>query len=306
MVEEFKESEGERVADANWARIVNKILSDTDLRRGLLQSSLPLTIFPGYEVALKTGTTQDYRDAWTFGYTPFLVVGVWAGNTENTRMVKQGSSIVAAIPMWSNFMREAIKNYQSEAFVPPTPQTPSMKPMLNGEYVTLENGKPVAHTILYYANRNDPLGPAPPNPADDPQFANWELGVREWLSEHQPFLQDLSIPLSFPTSSDPSQASVETAGLGNRILIRNVVPASGETMGSGFTVSADIASGEELRVIELRQNGEVRNVINVSGRAFRYQYYFFGPLEGENLFEIRVLNAAGTSETSSFVVKRKN
>ncbi|MBI2053250.1 MAG: hypothetical protein HYT41_00685, partial [Candidatus Sungbacteria bacterium] len=46
-------------------------------RAGLFHGSINLTVFPGYDAALKTGTTNDYRDAWAMGYAPSLAVGVW-------------------------------------------------------------------------------------------------------------------------------------------------------------------------------------------------------------------------------------
>lgn len=79
----------EKVINQQYPRMINKILSDGGLRAGLFQNSLGLTVFPGYDVALKTGTTNDYRDAWAMGYTPSLVVGVWAGNNNNTPMQKR-------------------------------------------------------------------------------------------------------------------------------------------------------------------------------------------------------------------------
>ncbi len=300
VVEEWKPPEEERVADPQFPRLVNKILSDTDLRTGLLQASLPLTIFPGYQVALKTGTTQDYRDAWTFGYTPFLVVGVWAGNTENTQMTRQGSSIVAAIPMWSNFMREAIKNYQPEFFTEPAPLTLPQKPMLNGEYTSMRSGKVEAHSVLYYVKKNDPQGPEPENPSEDPQFVNWEYAVQKWLSENNPTLGAPSLPVQNLVLPKPEEVI-----LGDKILIRNVFPASGEDKKSPFIVSAEIISGEELALVELYQNGKLRNSINISGRTFNYQYYFYDSLEDENLFEIKVTNIKEKTETASFLVRKK-
>ena len=83
----------------------------------------------------KTGTTNDYRDAWAMGYTPSLTVGVWAGNNNNAPMQKKGTSILAAVPIWSAFLRETIKNYSSEPFNSPNPIEVVSKPMLNGQYI---------------------------------------------------------------------------------------------------------------------------------------------------------------------------
>lgn len=177
-----------KVVDPQYPRMINKILSDKDLRSGLFLNSLGLTVFPGHDVALKTGTTNDYRDAWSVGYTPSLVVGVWAGNNDNTPMQRKGTSILAAVPIWSAFMNQVIQKYPSESFNEPDPVPLPNKPMLNGQYaipssisgVTL----PQIHSILYYVDKSDPLGPIPQNPSDDPQFINWETAVMDWLRQN--------------------------------------------------------------------------------------------------------------------------
>ncbi len=187
VLEQFKD-EAEQVIEPRYVRMINSILSDVELRSGLLSGSLPLTIFEGYQVALKTGTTNDYRDAWTIGYSPFITVGVWAGNSNNNAMVRQGGSILAALPMWSNFMREAIKNYQPEAFPTADPGIVADNPVLNGQHIIyLENGSstPQVHEILYYIQKNNPLDFSPPH-TDDPQFMNWEIPTLQWARQHIP------------------------------------------------------------------------------------------------------------------------
>lgn len=166
------------ILNENTARLVTDILKDTDTRRGLFQSSLPLTIFPGYEVALKTGTTQFFQDAWTFGYSYNLVVGVWAGNTDGTPMTPGGASIVAALPIFHEFFFQAIKlSYVTkEKFTPPIKRTIN-KPMLNGKWITSYG----IHNILFYVDRNNPFQEIPGFKSVDPQFWNWESGVRKWF-----------------------------------------------------------------------------------------------------------------------------
>ena len=171
-----------QVADPQNVRLVNNILSDANARSGLFQNSLDLTVFPGYDVALKTGTSNDYRDAWSMGYTPDLVVGVWAGNNNNTPMQRNGSSILAAVPMWHAFMAQALTEYRPDTFPAPATTTPPSKPILAGNY-TANNQ---IHTILYYVDKNDPTGPPPADPAADPQFNNWETGVINWAQQNIP------------------------------------------------------------------------------------------------------------------------
>jgi membrane carboxypeptidase/penicillin-binding protein len=186
----------QQVIDPQYIRTINKILSDVQLRSGLFQSSLNLTIFDGYEVALKTGTTNDYRDAWVIGYTPFIVVGVWAGNSDYTPMQRNGGSVLAAVPIWSNFLRNVINRFPQERFSEPEPIS-STKPMLNGQYINViqkENGEssPQIHNILYYVNKDNPQEEYSfPNPGNDPQFNNWEIPVIQWAQSNIPdFIQN--------------------------------------------------------------------------------------------------------------------
>ena len=164
-----------QVADAQSVDLINDILSDAAARAPLMGGSQDLTVFPGYDVALKTGTSNDYRDAWSLGYTPSLVVGVWAGNNNDAAMQKAGSSILAAVPMWNAFMTQALPEVPNTTFVQPNPVS-AAKPVLGGQYVI--DGQ--VHDILYYVDKADPTGPDPTNPARDPQYNNWEVGVENW------------------------------------------------------------------------------------------------------------------------------
>lgn len=170
--------QGTQVIEPQYARLINNILSDAAARSPLFQNSLNLTVFPDREVALKTGTTNNYKDAWAIGYTPSLVVGVWAGNNDSRPMQRQGGSILAAIPIWNAFLSEVFGNYPAESFNNPDPAVTGNKPMLDGEYII--NGQ--VHDILYYVDKNNPLGPIRENPGVDPQFINWELPVNLWAA----------------------------------------------------------------------------------------------------------------------------
>lgn len=169
-----------QVIEPQYPRLINDILSDQDARRPLFESSFNLTVFPDRDVALKTGTTNDYRDAWVLGYTPSLVVGVWAGNNDNTPMQRSGGSILAAVPIWSTFMNEALTKFPIETFNKPESISVA-KPMFDGNY--LSNGE--IHSILHYADRSDSSGPIPGNPSQDPQYGLWEAPVRAWAIQNR-------------------------------------------------------------------------------------------------------------------------
>lgn len=95
---------GEQVIRAEHAYLISSILSDYDARRPMFGANSILNLpFP---VAAKTGTTDDFRDNWTLGYTPDLAVGVWVGNPDNAEM-EGTSGVTGAAPIWAEYMQAA-------------------------------------------------------------------------------------------------------------------------------------------------------------------------------------------------------
>lgn len=165
-----------RVLPTQTARQINSILSD-QVARAPLYGPFSSASIPG--VAVKTGTTNDYRDAWIIGYTPNLVVGTWAGNNDNSPMVKRVSGLVVA-PIWRAVMDRILDKFSQEPFPSPDPETEALKPVLAGQTAG-------AHSILYWVDKNNPRGPIPSNPSSDPQFQYWEFGVNLWAQTHPVF-----------------------------------------------------------------------------------------------------------------------
>lgn len=116
---EKKEPRGVRVLDKNAVRLLNDVLSDNKARAPMFGFFSPL-YFEGYQVAVKTGTTQDFRDAWTIGYTPSIVVGVWVGNNNGEPIQKQPGAMVAA-PIFHEFLSKVLEKFPKENFPLPEP-----------------------------------------------------------------------------------------------------------------------------------------------------------------------------------------
>lgn len=171
-----------RVLPEGTVRGISSILSDNVARTPLYGSNSPL-YFGGRDVAVKTGTTNDYRDAWIVGYTPNLAVGAWAGNNDNSPMERKVSGLIVA-PMWRELMDRTLPKVSHESFPPPPPVDPNLKPILRGEWYG--GSADSIHSELYWIDRRNPTGPAPSNPGADPQFRNWEYSVRRWASTYTP------------------------------------------------------------------------------------------------------------------------
>lgn len=198
--------------DTEIARTINELLSDNEARVPTFNPRSSL-YFPDRQVAAKTGTTQDSRDAWVIGYTPSLVAGVWAGNNDNSPMNKSGLSIMVAGPIWHRFVELALSSAPPEGFTAPEKKT-AEKPILRGLYRTGQIvkidkiSKKLAtlftppelveemsfgeiRSILTYVDKETPLGDPPLNPYLDPQYHNWQEGINQWLKSN-------TLPISEP------------------------------------------------------------------------------------------------------------
>lgn len=182
---------GSSVLPKEIALKISSILSDNVARAPSFGQTSALH-FPTRDVAVKTGTTNDYRDAWIIGYTPSVAVGAWAGNNDNSPMEKKVAGFIVA-PMWRAFMDRVISKYSNESFEEPLfeDQT-NLKPVLKGIWQggmqsTTTNNIVVSggvHSILNWVNKDDPRGEIPENPNNDPQFERWEYSVRKWADEN--------------------------------------------------------------------------------------------------------------------------
>lgn len=173
VIEDNTQNGGAQVLPTQVAQEINDVLSDPVARAPLGEQAY--TTFPGYDVALKTGTTNNYRDAWTIGYTPNLVVGVWAGNNDNSSMVKKVSGFIVG-PLWHEFMSYAISTRPNESFTKTEIDESGLKPILRGQWqVPGSDGR--IHSILYWVDKDNPLGPSPSSPASDSQFHLWDPSV---------------------------------------------------------------------------------------------------------------------------------
>lgn len=109
VIEDHTKNEaGKRVLSEAVSYMVANILADNQARSPAFGTNSLLNI-PGHTVAVKTGTTDNKRDNWTFGFTPELVVGVWVGNNNNAPMNPQLSSgITGAAPIWNKIMTQLL------------------------------------------------------------------------------------------------------------------------------------------------------------------------------------------------------
>lgn len=157
--------------------LISSMLSDNVARTPSYGANSSL-YFKNRPVAVKTGTTNDYKDVWIVGYTPSLVIGMWAGNNDNTPIDKRTAGFVLA-PIWRKAMNRGVENTLVEYFPDPLPND-SSKSILKGEYCESDG----IHTILTSVIKGNPNGPYPSSPMSDSQYPLWETSLSDWLSKH--------------------------------------------------------------------------------------------------------------------------
>lgn len=291
-----------QVMNPQYPRLINDILSDVKTRSALFHSSLNLTVFSGHEVALKTGTTNDYRDAWSIGYTPELVVGVWAGNNDNIPMKQRGSSILAAIPMWNAFLKEALKDQPLVTFNKPEPNF-SKKAILRGESVVkykIDNKTyPQIHNILHYLDKDDPRGDWPKNPENSSQFLNWEEPVLSWAESSIPnfsTIYNLPLPPGIKEESEDAvlQSTITFLSQKNGDFIKT----------KNINVIAQINSHFDIKTIELLFNDVLMDKRTGSfGITFNYQFSLVPKkIELQNSLKIKISDVFGNQTEQEIIL----
>jgi penicillin-binding protein 1C len=107
VVFEHQQPPPQQVMRVEHAYLISSILSDNEARSSAFGPNSVLNL--PFSVAVKTGTSDDFRDNWTLGFTSDLVVGAWVGNADNTPMAQNTSGVTGAGPIWAEFMQLAIQ-----------------------------------------------------------------------------------------------------------------------------------------------------------------------------------------------------
>ncbi len=290
---EEKNSEPERILSEDVSRTVSDILSDNAARAPIFGSNSSLNI-PG--VAVKTGTTNDYRDAWIIGYTPNISVGAWVGNNDNSPIDKKVAGYVVG-PMWNEYMQFVLKEINNASFNKPEKQSLNVKPIINGfwkgekikvvnegednEQVVVVGKEGGIHTILYWVNKDDPLGPVPENPNNDPQYEEWEKAVRAWVRDN-----NISDNV---TTTDPDRirpAKLEITNLSNNATYLKDSP---------LVVIIKMSDDRKLTSGEITLNDQKIGDMNVDTMSFMFVPEENPFIQEKNKIKITVRDEVGNS-----------
>ncbi len=248
-LEEYTDNEGQQVLDPQVAYQIISIMTDNDARSFVFGSHSPL-ILPDRVVAAKTGTTQEWRDGWTLGYTPSLAAGVWVGNNDHSKMRAGADGVVVAAPIWNQFMREVLKGTPAEIFPEPagiqhilvdsvsgklpTEFTPSTKSEVFAQSNIPTNYDDV-HVLVKINKYNGKLAndQTPPDAVESrlytiihserPDYPNWEAPVRAWAAAHG---------YGYPPTEQDDGSMPETLPDNQPTTVNFITPSYGQTIDS--------------------------------------------------------------------------
>ncbi|OYW42383.1 hypothetical protein B7Z28_01560, partial [Candidatus Saccharibacteria bacterium 32-45-3] len=194
-----------QVISPEGAFLISDILSDNNARAPIFGSSLNVS---GRDVAVKTGTTDEQRDAWTIGYTPQLAVGVWVGNNDNQPMLSGGSDMAG--PIWRGVMNVGLSSLERVSFVKPAGVEEIMVCYANG-LRALRAGEGVYRE--YFLSSAQPTGICEQpveKPKDDNEKKNNEKKEEEPEVDPAPVDEEEPAPTEPPTEENPTEPTDPT------------------------------------------------------------------------------------------------
>ena len=179
VLEDYKVPQGEQVVDPRAAYMITNILSDPNAKLFTYGPNTPLMLHqnddpkgPLWPAASKTGTTDNYRDTWTDGYTPDLAIVVWVGNADGHPMHQTLSTLTAA-KVWPASMKMSFDYWHLQSQEFPRPEG-LVERQVCGD-TRLRPGAPLCWNDLFFTE-NAPrgtvqAGPLPPRPTAQPARA---------------------------------------------------------------------------------------------------------------------------------------
>ncbi len=187
-VYQYEPQGAEQVVSSQIAFLITSILSDNAARTPAFGPNSDLNL--PFLVAAKTGTTNDFRDNWTLGYTPDLAIGVWVGNADYTPM-QNTSGLTGAAPIWNKVMQLAVADFDGGS-PPPFTQPPGIvqKPICAVSGTEPSEWCPDQRLEFFAADQ-------PPLPKED------DLWKKAWVDSYSQLL----------ASPDCSEFAVQKLGL---------------------------------------------------------------------------------------------
>jgi len=268
---EYREPESREVLSPQLAYLMTSMLSDQQARWAEFGTPNSLEMSNDRPSAAKTGTTNNYKDAWTMGYTPQLVTGVWVGNTDNEDM-KYVSGVSGAAPIWRAVMEYGLQDENIVPFNRPDGLIEMAVCSLSGK---LPNGlcptvnelfipgtEPTERDTIYQSfSVNRETGRlctvyTPVELCDEKVLEVYPPEASDWIASLPEERRPATPPMEYDTIYGPTQNDAEVAIIspGPYSYIRGTVPISGSARGGDFNFYR-VVFGQGLNPTEWTQIG---------------------------------------------------
>lgn len=267
----YERPEGRDILSPQLAYLMNSILSDRQARWAAMGHPNPLELSNERPAAAKTGTTNDFRDAWTIGYTPQLAAGVWVGNTDNS-MMDNLPGLRGAGPIWHAVMEYALQDEAAVAFQRPEGLVEKSVCAVSGKLPTehcptvteifIAGTEPTERCDIHQTFRvNRETGQlctvhTPPELCEERVYEVYPLEASDWIASLPEDKRPETPPTAYDTSHGPSPGSAEVAITSPEpyAYVRDTVPVRGNARGGDFNFYR-VAFGEGMSPAEWVQIG---------------------------------------------------
>jgi len=248
---EYKEPKSQDILSPQLAYLMNSILSDQQARWAGFGHPNPMELSNDRPAAVKTGTTNDFRDGWTVGYTPQLAVGVWVGNTDNSEM-KNLPGVRGAGPIWHAVMEYALKDEEIVPFYRPDGLVERAVCAVSGKLpgphcptvneIFIPGTEPTEHCDIhqvYMVNRETGrlcTVHTPPELCEERVYEVYPPEAADWLASLPEDRRPAQPPTEYDTAYGPLPTDAEVAIISPPpySYIRGIVPIVGNARGGDF------------------------------------------------------------------------
>ena len=268
---EYNQPESRDILSSQLAYLMNSILSDRRARWAGMGMNNALELANDRPAAAKTGTTNDFRDAWTIGYTPQLTVGVWVGNSDNSEM-KNLPGLRGAAPIWHAVMEYALRGEEVVPFTRPDGLIERSVCAVSGKLPTghcptvnelfIPGTEPTEHCHIHQVFRvNRETGRlctvyTPPELCEEHVYEVYPPEAADWIASLDEDRRPPVPPTEYDTIYGPLRSDAEVAIISPSpySYIRSTVPITGNAKGGDFSFYR-VVFGEGLNPTEWIQIG---------------------------------------------------
>jgi hypothetical protein len=268
---EYTQPESRDILSPQLAYLMNSILSDRVARWGAFSRPNPLELSDDRPAAAKTGTTNDYKDAWTIGYTPQLAAGVWVGNSDNADM-EYVAGVTGAAPIWHAVMEYALQGEESVPFLRPDGLVERAVCAVSGKLPTghcptanelfIPGTEPTEQCDIHQVFRvNRETGRlctahTPPELCEERVYEVYPPEAADWIASLEEDRRPPTPPTEYDTIYGPSRSDAEVAIISPApySYIRSTVPITGNARGGDFNFYR-VVFGQGLNPAEWVQIG---------------------------------------------------